>query len=276
MTAYSGGSGMASESSTEVDEFRVLGGHKAVLRNTTSSSAGSAPSTVAGSPASRILDDSDDGNSLNGQHNGAMEILHAYYGAIGMQPTPPHQLECSRSYGSYDSGVARSTYGDPFSTTEISPPSMPNDAPLPYGRPSMAPPTSMLAPEAGSSHVESYHFPTPVLHQPHAQVRREQQQHHVYHEYSQGHSQGQQWGISPMHHQASGHHLSAEYRGQTHQNPSSYANSNQPMYGYSAQLVDPTQGYAQAAQRPGHGVPIVERTQEEIWRDFMMGYQQSS
>lgn len=268
MTAYSGGGGMASDPSAEVDEFRVLGGHKTVLKNTSSSSASSAPPTLAGSPASRILDDSDDGNSVNGQHNGAMEILHAYCGAVGLQPAPPPQLDYSRSYGSYDGGVARPAYGNAFSTTEIPPASMPNE---PYGRASMAPPASMLAPEAGPSHVESYHSPSSILRRPHAQVLREQQQHHAYHNYSQQQSQGQQWGIAPMHPQASGQHIGAEYQGQAQQNPSGYA--NQAMYGYNA---DPSQGYALTAQRPGHGVPMVERTQEEIWRDFMMGYQQSS
>jgi hypothetical protein len=91
-------------------------------------------------------------------------------------------------------------------------------------------------------------YVSPTSHHPHPHPHPHHEEYH-YHQQQQPQSQSQ----SP-----SQHHPSVP--------------STPLMYGHPLN-INPPHAYPQIIQRYAPGV-VPERTQEEIWRDFMMGYQQ--
>ncbi|KAG2011562.1 hypothetical protein CC2G_011664 [Coprinopsis cinerea AmutBmut pab1-1] len=204
MASYQAGSEVQSPSN-DVDELRVLGGRKSVIKPP--SRAGSPPNSRTGTPASGAHEE-DSPQS----HIGAEEMLAEYLGHA-----PPNTM--------VGSAPGPQGYLRPF----ISPPGAPG--------PAMGPDPSMnyhqRSPQSSTmSHPGSEHHP--------------QQQQQPPHQWSSN-----SYSPPPPHNQ------------QPHAHPPTM------MYGHPLD-VQPPHAYNPTI-RYAPGAPP-NRTQEEIWRDFMMGY----
>ncbi|KAF6761455.1 hypothetical protein DFP72DRAFT_987681 [Ephemerocybe angulata] len=279
VAAYQAGSGLQQDISADVDELQLLGGRKTVIK--TSSSAGSPHTTSPATPSSGVMGGSDGGNSPN-SNPGAMEMLQKYCGSIGQQAPGYSKAETYNS-SLYGHGVGMHMSGlsyAPEETTRTSSKSpvgqmgslsgyhTPQGAPYLSNRPFLSPPGSSLIPEPGLSYKASQiqmegiteSSSTPISRH-HSSSQTQQQYHEPWSMYS-----------SPsMSHQ--GHGRPEEYSQPTPPQQPQQRGYSAPMYGHPLKVNHPD-AFPQIIHRYPSGEGPLEPTQEEIWRDFMMGYQQ--
>lgn len=250
-----------------------------------------------GTPSSIIVDSSDDGNSPS-SNTGAMEMLQEYYGSIGQQPprfdpekgyvyqrdlvgvggggggsaAASYKGEDSTSFSAGGGGAkAGSTYSaQPFGQQQMMGSPGEHQQQAQQGLDYQA--SQIQIPVAGPSNHAAPASPTTHQHQ------QQQQQSHP-HQLSWQSS----YGSPPLVHAS---HPAENYPQQQQQQQQNYHhhhqqqqqhhqqnyNSSPLLYGHPLN-VNPPHAYPQIIQRYPHGA-APEPTQEEIWRDFMVGYQQ--
>jgi hypothetical protein len=271
ISAYQAGSGIQLDFSSEVDELSVLGGRKAVIK--AGSNDSTPPATDRGTPSS-MPQDSDDNRDSPNSNSGAMEMLHEYYGSLGQQPP----RNCSMKY-EYEQDSSPASFSDEASYASKPTTMSSHQPPQAYARPFLSPPGSMVAPEPGLD----YHQTSQM--QMYGQSSQQQQFQHQQQQQQPAQQQQQPWNspyVSPTSHHPHPHPHHEEYHYHQQQQPQSQSQSpsqHHPsvpstplMYGHPLN-INPPHAYPQIIQRYAPGV-VPERTQEEIWRDFMMGYQQ--
>ncbi|EAU90302.2 hypothetical protein CC1G_12055 [Coprinopsis cinerea okayama7 len=226
MASYQAGSEVQSPSN-DVDELRVLGGRKSVIKPP--SRAGSPPNSRTGTPASGAHEE-DSPQS----HIGAEEMLAEY---LGHAP-PKYEYESQNPHIYSDEGN--------FATKSST---MVGSAPGPQGylRPFISPPGAP-GPAMGPDPSMNYH-------------QRSPQSSTMSHPGSEHHPQQQQ---QPPHQWSSN-----SYSPPPPHNQQPHAHPPTMMYGHPLD-VQPPHAYNPTI-RYAPGAPP-NRTQEEIWRDFMMGY----
>ncbi|RXW14682.1 hypothetical protein EST38_g11178 [Candolleomyces aberdarensis] len=263
IAAYQAGSGIQLDLSSEVDELSVLGGRKAVIK--AGSNDSTPPATDRGTPSS-IPPDSDDRDSPN-SNSGAMEMLHEYYGSLGQQPP----RNCSMKY-EYEQDSSMASFSEEASYASKPTTMSSHQPPQAYARPFLSPPGSMVAPEPGLDYHQASQM---QMYGQTSQQQQQQQQQFQQQQQQQPPSQQQQPWNSPYVSPTSHHPHHEEYHYHQQQSPTQHhpsVPSTPLMYGHPLN-INPPHAYPQIIQRYAPGV-VPERTQEEIWRDFMMGYQQ--
>lgn len=264
--AFHAGSAVEANTSSADDklELQLLGGRKTVINTTSGSNAGS-PSAVASTRSSTAdMEEPPSYASSGGSEKGAMEQLQEYQDARAQRNQRSHghgghafegyRTDQAAGYGGHASFHSQTAVGGP--PTEVASPA------APFARDS-----AYITASHGHHPVPvNYDRPPPlqVSHSADSIESHGSVQHHVslHHHHQSGHWDPSAPWNSPVGHQGHTAHL-VDYRHQAPvQNDEPYY-TNAPHQGYTA-IVDP--------HRPG--APHAQ-TQQEIWRDFMMSYQQN-